>query len=95
MSDEQNGGTAFQVNTAPLMVGAALIGAGVVIGVAGLVVTGTVLAAATRRWINQMETPPGELARRHWARAKAATAAGASAWQNGSGTPVMPPASQS
>jgi hypothetical protein len=27
--------------------------------------------------------PPGELARHHWRRAKAATAAGTTAWRNG------------
>jgi membrane protein implicated in regulation of membrane protease activity len=73
----------FQVNTRPLAVGAALLGAGVVIGLAGLAVSGAALAVATRRWIDQLDTPPSELARQKWAQARAATAAGTSAWQNG------------
>ena len=39
--------------------------------------------AATRRWIREMEVPPSELARLKYAQAKAAVAAGTSAWQNG------------
>jgi hypothetical protein len=40
-------------------------------------------SAAARDWANRQEVPPTELARHHWARAKAATAAGASTWRNG------------
>lgn len=73
----------FQVSTRPLLVGAALIGAGTLIGLAGMVISGSVVLAATRRWVDQMETPPSELARQQWEKARAATLAGASAWQNG------------
>jgi hypothetical protein len=77
----------FEVDTRPLAVGAALLGAGAVIGLAGLVVAGVALSAATRRWIAQLEVPPSELARQKWAQARAATAAGAAAgahaWQDG------------
>jgi hypothetical protein len=38
----------------------------------------------TRRRINEMEVGPNELARLKWAQARAAVAAGTSAWQNGS-----------
>jgi hypothetical protein len=73
----------FQVSTRPLVAGAALIGASAVIGLAGLVITGTVVLAATKRWMDQLEVPPNELARQKWAQARAASRAGASAWQNG------------
>jgi hypothetical protein len=73
----------FQLNTRPLAVGAALIGASAVIGLAGLVISGAVVLSATRRWIDQLEVPPNELARQKWAQARAATTAGATAWQNG------------
>jgi hypothetical protein len=77
----------FQVDTRPLAVGAALLGAGAVIGLAGLAVAGVALATATRRWMDQLEVPPGELARQKWAQARAAAAtgaaAGAGAWQDG------------
>ncbi len=74
---------AFEMNTRPLMIGAVLVGAGALIGAAGLVLGGTVIVAATRRWVDQLDTPPAELARQKWAQARAATTAGASAWQNG------------
>jgi membrane protein implicated in regulation of membrane protease activity len=73
----------FQVGTRPLAVGAALLGAGVALGLAGVAVAGVALAVATRRWVEQLEVPPGELARQKLAQARAATAAGASAWQDG------------
>ena len=73
----------FRLNTRPLIVGGALMGLGGLLGLAGIVVSGTALAAAVRNWANQQEVPPTELARHHWARAKAATAAGATTWRNG------------
>jgi hypothetical protein len=73
----------FQVSTRPLAFGAAMIGAGALVGFAGLVISGSVVLVATKRWIDQLETPPAELARQKWAQARAATTAGASAWQNG------------
>jgi hypothetical protein len=92
MAQGQDSGTGlqistFQVDTQPLAVGAALLGAGVLIGLAGLAVAGVALTTATRRWIAQLEVPPSELARQKWAQARAATAAGAAAgagaWQDG------------
>jgi hypothetical protein len=50
----------------------------------GLAIGGGHLVTATRRWINEMEVPPSELARLKWVQARAAYTAGASAWQNGS-----------
>lgn len=79
----QASGTGFQVSTTPLLSGAALMGIGAVLGVAGLVLSGSALAIGVRRWVQQMDVPPAELARAKWAQAKAATSAGASAWQNG------------
>ena len=73
----------FQLRTRPLAIGAGLMGAGAVIWLAGVVLSGTEIIAATRHWIEELDVPPNELARRKWAQARAATAAGASAWQNG------------
>jgi hypothetical protein len=73
----------FEMKTGPLVVGAALIGTGAVIGLAGLVIGGVAVLSATRRWVSQLEVPPNELARQKWAQARAATQAGASAWQDG------------
>ena len=55
---------------------------------AGLAVGGGHLLSATRRWVNEMEVPPSELARIKWTQAKAAMSAGAQAWQNGN--PAVP-----
>jgi hypothetical protein len=73
----------FEMDSGPLIVGAALIGAGAVIGLAGMVIGGVAVLSATRRWVGQLEQPPAEVARQKWAQARAATMAGASAWQNG------------
>ncbi len=51
--------------------------AGAIVGLAGMVVSTTVVLMAARRWIDQMETPPSELARQKWNQARAATQAGA------------------
>ena len=72
-----------ELRTGPIITGAALVGAGALIALAGLAVGGSHLFAATRRWIQEMEVPPSEQARIKWAQARSAAAAGAAAWQNG------------
>jgi hypothetical protein len=81
-----------QFQAAPLITGAAMVGAGTLIALAGLAIGGSHLVAATRRWVREMEVPPSELARLKWTQARAAVAAGTSAWQNGS-QPSVPSAS--
>ena len=76
----------FQVSSRPLAIGGALMAVGAVIGLTGMVVSTTVVLMATKRWIDQLETPPSELARQKWNQARAATQAGASAWQDGLAT---------
>jgi hypothetical protein len=49
----------------------------------GLAVGGGHVLWATRPWAREMQTPPGELARIKWNRARAAVSAGAAARQNG------------
>lgn len=73
-----------QFEPAPLITGAILLGAGALIGLVGLAIGGGHLVAATRRWIDELETPPSELARQKWVQGKAAVQAGTAAWQNGS-----------
>jgi hypothetical protein len=70
-----------QVRSGPLMTGGILIGIGAVIALAGAAVAGAHVAAATRDWVKELETPPDQLARLRWEQAKSAAAAGASAWQ--------------
>ncbi len=82
MTVGQNG-DAGRLRKGPLLVGAALAGAGGMLVLAGLAVGGAHLLSAAQHRVNEMEVPPAEIARLQWARAKAATGAGVSAWQNG------------
>lgn len=77
------GGNRLQVRKGPLITGATLGAVGGVFILAGLAVGGAHLLMATRQWIQEMETPPSELARVKWAQAKTAAVAGASAWKDG------------
>jgi hypothetical protein len=83
MSSVENRITGPQFKTAPLLTGAAMVGAGTLLVLIGMAVGGGHLLAATRKWIDEMEVPPSEVARQKWTQAKAAMAAGAAAWQNG------------
>jgi hypothetical protein len=74
---------AFQLNSGSMILGAALVGASCVLGLTGMTICGSTMMSAARRWIKQMDVPPSELARLKWSQAKAATAAGNHAWQNG------------
>ena len=70
-----------EVRSGPLVVGGILFGIGAAVAMAGVAVAGTHVVAATRAWINELETPPSQLAMLKWEQAKAAAAAGASTWQ--------------
>jgi hypothetical protein len=83
-----------QVKPAPMLTGAGLVGVGGLIALAGLAVGGFHLLSAIRRWVEEMEVPPSQLAKIKLAQAKAAAVAGAvagaGAWQNGTGTADRP-----
>ena len=70
-----------QVRSGPLKAGGILIGIGAIVAMAGAAVAGTHVLAATRAWVKELETPPGQLARLRWEQAKTAAAAGATSWQ--------------
>ena len=92
MSNGENGKSGPQIRSGPLIVSAVLVGAGTLIALTGLAVGGGYVASLTRQWVREMEVPPNEIARQKWAQARAAVAAGASAWQNGtqSNVPAEP-----
>lgn len=81
MADSQNGRKGPQVRSGPMITAAALGGAGVMLTTAALAVGTSHLLAATRRWMRELEVPPGELAKLKWSQARAAAAAGSDAWQ--------------
>ncbi len=82
MSDTRSPGSGPQLRAAPLITGAVIAGAGIALAIAGVIIGGSHVLAATRRWVNEMEVPPGEQAKLKWTQAKAAAAAGADAWHN-------------
>src|SRR6266516_3145296 len=93
MSNGENRRNGPQFRTAPLITSAAMVGGGTLIALTGLAVGGGHLLSATRQWINEMEVPPSEVARLKWTQARAAMAAGAAAWQNGTqrqSSPAIP-----
>jgi hypothetical protein len=94
----QNG---FQLDSRELRRGAWVFGAGALLTMVGLAMASRELAATARRYVQQMDVPPNQLARQGWSQARlaasqfrgAATAgasAGADAWRhssNGNGVP--------
>jgi hypothetical protein len=70
-----------QVRSGPLITGGTLIGIGGLIALVGLAIAGSHLISATREWVEDLETPPSELAKLRWEQAKAAAASGASTWR--------------
>jgi len=77
--------SAFEVNRASVITGAALIVTGGLIAIIGMVVSGSALASASRKWIRDQEVPPSEVLKQTWGQTKAAAAAGTAAWQHHNG----------
>ena len=90
MSNVENRRNGPQIQTAPLITSAVMVGTGTLIALVGLAIGGGHLLSVTRQWINEMEVPPSELARMKWTQARTAMAAGTAAWQNGSPTVASP-----
>ena len=80
-ANNQPAGPWPQMRSGPLIVGGALVGAGAAVALVGLAIAGSHVAAATRQWLRELETPPSQLARLKWEQAKTAAAAGANSWQ--------------
>jgi hypothetical protein len=82
VTDSQPAGNWPQVRSGPLVVGGILIGIGAMVAMAGVAVAGTHLVAATRAWVKDLETPPGQLARLKWEQARSAAVSGAATWRD-------------
>lgn len=65
------------------MGGGVLIGTGGLLGFTGALLLSSAVVSATRRWVNQLDQPPSELAKLKWRQTRAATTAGAKAWRSG------------
>jgi hypothetical protein len=74
---------AVQVNRSLLVGGGVLVGIGGLLGFTGMALVGSVLLSATRQWMNQLQEPPSDMARRKWRQARTAAHAGAESWRNG------------
>ncbi len=70
-------------NSKAMIVGFALVATGGLISMCGMGISGTAMFNAIRRWMRAQQEPPSAVVKRKVAQAKAATTAGASAWQNG------------
>jgi hypothetical protein len=77
----------IQLNRSLVVGGGVLVAIGGLLGFAGMALLSSALISATRQWVDNMETPPSEVARRRWAQTKEAAtqaaSAGAAAWRNG------------
>ena len=73
----------IQLNRGVIVGGGALIAVGGLLGFAGMALLSSALISATRQWVDHLERPPSEIARRRWEQTKAAAAAGAAAWREG------------
>ena len=60
-----------------------LLGTGGLLVLTGVLLLSSAFVSATRRWVNQLEQPPSELAKLKWRQARTATTAGAKAWRSG------------
>ena len=72
----------IQLNRSLLVGGGVLVALGGLLGFTGMALVSSALLSATRQWVNQLERPPTEIARRRWEQTKAAASAGAAAWRD-------------
>jgi hypothetical protein len=71
-----------QLNRGMIVGGGVLVAIGGLLGFTGMALLLSALISATRRWVDHMEQPPGDVARRKWKQTKAAASAGAAAWRD-------------
>ena len=81
MADQGSRGD-IQLNRNLLVGGGVLVALGGLLGFTGMALMSSALLSATRQWVDQLERPPTEVARRRWEQTKAAASAGAAAWRD-------------
>jgi hypothetical protein len=72
--------TRFSLHGAPMIASAVLIGAGSLIGLSGMIVGGTAVMSASRRWFRELQVPVSEVGINQMGQTTAATMAGPNAW---------------
>ena len=82
MTDQASQG-GIRLDRRLVMGGGVLIGTGGLLGFTGALLLSSAVVSATRRWVNQLDQPPSELAKLKWRQARAATTAGAYTWRSG------------
>jgi hypothetical protein len=85
MGNGRSADAGVQLNKNLLISGAVLVGIGGFLGATGLLLGSTAVASAMRQWVRQLDQPPTEMAKQKFQQARAATLAGAKAWQGDSG----------
>jgi hypothetical protein len=73
---------AFEVNRGMMSSGVVLLCVGFFLWLVGAALSGTALAQAAMRWIDQLEESPSEIARRRAHQLKEAVSAGSKAWRD-------------
>ena len=81
MADQGSRGD-IQLNRNLLVGGGVLVALGGLLGFTGMALVSSALISATRQWVDHLERPPSEMARRRWEQTKAAASAGAAAWRD-------------
>ena len=81
MADQGSRGD-IQLNRNLLVGGGVLVALGGLLGFTGMALVSSALISATRQWVDHLEQPPSEMARRRWEQARAAASAGAAAWRD-------------
>ena len=82
MTDRTSNGEDIQLNRSLLVGGGVLVALGGLLGFTGMALVTSALLSAARRWVDRMEQPPSDIARRKWQQTRAAAAAGAAAWRD-------------
>jgi hypothetical protein len=81
MADQGSRGD-IQLNRNLLVGGGVLVALGGLLGFTGMALVSSALISATRQWMDHLEQPPSEMAKRRWEQTKAAATAGAAAWRD-------------
>ncbi|MDN5761487.1 MAG: hypothetical protein L0H41_04115 [Microlunatus sp.] len=72
----------FDLDVRLLRRGLVLLGVGCAVWMVGAAVSATALGKAAKKWVDQMEQSPSEMAQRRMHQVKAAAAAGSKAWRD-------------